>query len=51
MANDQTRPSGTPITIEEIVAEALVATHSERENRIVDQGSDTMEDKKRDGYF
>ncbi|MEE2829445.1 MAG: sulfate adenylyltransferase subunit CysD [Myxococcota bacterium] len=38
-------------TLEEIVAEALVATHSERENRIVDQGSDTMEDKKRDGYF
>jgi sulfate adenylyltransferase subunit 2 len=38
-------------TLEEIVAEALTATHSERENRIVDQGSDTMEDKKRDGYF
>ncbi|MBN92758.1 MAG: sulfate adenylyltransferase subunit CysD [Deltaproteobacteria bacterium] len=38
-------------TIEEIVAEALTATHSERENRIVDQGTDTMEDKKRDGYF
>ena len=36
---------------EEIVAEALTATHSERENRIVDQGTDTMEDKKRDGYF
>lgn len=41
----------TATTIEEIVAEALTATKSERENRIVDQGSDTMEDKKRDGYF
>ncbi len=41
----------TATTLEEIVAEALIATHSERENRIVDQGSDTMEDKKRDGYF
>ena len=38
-------------TIEEIVAEALTATHSERENRIVDQGAATMEDKKKDGYF
>ena len=38
-------------SIEEIVAEALTATHSERENRAVDQGTDTMEDKKRDGYF
>jgi len=41
----------TAINIEGIVAEALSATHSERENRIVDQGADTMEDKKRDGYF
>ena len=38
-------------TLEEIVAEALTATHSERENRIVDQGASTMEDKKKDGYF
>ncbi len=38
-------------TIEEIVAEALTATNSERENRIVDQGAETMEDKKKDGYF
>ena len=38
-------------TLEEIVAEALTATHSERENRIVDQGAESMEDKKRDGYF
>jgi sulfate adenylyltransferase subunit 2 len=41
----------TATNVEEIVAEALSATHSERENRIVDQGADTMEDKKRDGYF
>jgi len=38
-------------SLEEIVAEALTATHSERENRIVDQGAESMEDKKRDGYF
>ncbi len=41
----------TATSVEEIVAEALAATHSERQNRIVDQGADTMEDKKRDGYF
>jgi sulfate adenylyltransferase subunit 2 len=41
----------TATTIEEIVAETLLATKSERENRIVDQTSETMEDKKRDGYF
>jgi sulfate adenylyltransferase subunit 2 len=41
----------TATSLEEIVAEALTATHSERENRIVDQGAETMEDKKRDGYF
>jgi len=38
-------------TLEGIVAEALTATHSERENRLVDQGGDSMEDKKKDGYF
>ncbi len=38
-------------TLEEIVAEALTATRSERETRLVDQGADTMEDKKKDGYF
>ena len=41
----------TATSIEEVVAEALAATHSERQNRVVDQGADTMEDKKRDGYF
>ncbi|MBJ94634.1 MAG: sulfate adenylyltransferase subunit CysD [Rickettsiales bacterium] len=41
----------TATSVEEIVAEALIATHSERQNRAVDQGADTMEDKKRDGYF
>jgi sulfate adenylyltransferase subunit 2 len=38
-------------TLEEIVAEALTATRSERETRLVDQGADSMEDKKKDGYF
>ena len=38
-------------TLEEIVAEALAATRSERETRLVDQGADTMEAKKKDGYF
>ena len=41
----------TATSIEEVVAEALTATHSERQNRVVDRGADTMEDKKRDGYF
>jgi len=38
-------------TIEEIVAEAATATRSERETRIIDHGSNTMEDKKKEGYF
>jgi sulfate adenylyltransferase subunit 2 len=38
-------------TVEEIVAEALTATRSERETRVIDHGSNTMEDKKREGYF
>ncbi len=41
----------TATTLEEIVAEALTATRSERETRLVDQGADSMEDKKKDGYF
>jgi sulfate adenylyltransferase subunit 2 len=38
-------------TIEEIVTESAVATRSERETRIIDHGSNTMEDKKKEGYF
>lgn len=38
-------------TIEEIVHEALTATRSERETRIIDHGNSSMEDKKREGYF
>ena len=38
-------------TIEEIVAESAVATRSERETRIIDHGSNSMEDKKKEGYF
>jgi sulfate adenylyltransferase subunit 2 len=41
----------TATSLEEIVGEALTATRSERETRLVDQGADTMEDKKKDGYF
>ena len=40
-----------PTTIEEIVAEARAATRSERETRVIDHGANTMEDKKREGYF
>lgn len=38
-------------TIEEIIKEASVATRSERETRIIDHGSNSMEDKKKEGYF
>ena len=41
----------TATSLEEIVAEALSAKRSERETRLVDQGADSMEDKKKDGYF
>lgn len=38
-------------TMEEIVAEAGSAKISERSTRIIDHGANTMEDKKREGYF
>ena len=38
-------------SIEEIVAESAIATRSERETRIIDHGSNSMEDKKKEGYF
>ena len=38
-------------TLEDIVAEASSAKISERSTRIIDHGSNTMEDKKREGYF
>ncbi len=38
-------------TIEEIIEEASIATRSERETRIIDHGSNSMEDKKKEGYF
>ena len=38
-------------TIDEVVAEAAAARRSERETRIIDHGANTMEDKKKEGYF
>ena len=38
-------------TIDSIVNEATTATRSERETRIIDHGSNSMEDKKKEGYF
>ena len=38
-------------TLEEIAAEAGAAKISERSTRIIDHGANTMEDKKREGYF
>jgi sulfate adenylyltransferase subunit 2 len=38
-------------TLEEIAAEARAAKKSERATRIIDHGANTMEDKKREGYF
>ncbi|MFA5242641.1 MAG: sulfate adenylyltransferase subunit CysD [Sulfuricella sp.] len=38
-------------TLEEIVAEAAACTRSERETRIIDHGANSMEDKKKEGYF
>jgi len=38
-------------TIDEIIAEAAAARRSERETRIIDHGSNSMEDKKKEGYF
>jgi sulfate adenylyltransferase subunit 2 len=39
------------VTIDDIVLEATAATRSERETRVIDHGANTMEDKKREGYF
>jgi len=41
----------TATNMEEIVAEAAAARRSERETRIIDHGANTMEDKKKEGYF
>lgn len=38
-------------TIDEVALEAVLATRSERETRVIDHGANTMEDKKREGYF
>ncbi|MDQ6962017.1 MAG: sulfate adenylyltransferase subunit CysD [Mariprofundaceae bacterium] len=38
-------------TMDEIIAEAGAAKRSERETRIIDHGSNSMEDKKKEGYF
>lgn len=38
-------------TLDEISLEAAAAVRSERETRIIDHGSNSMEDKKREGYF
>ena len=39
-------------SIDDIIAELQLATHSERENRLIDLTSDaSMEVKKREGYF
>ena len=43
--------TSTASTVEEIAAEASVALRSERETRVIDHGSNTMEDKKKEGYF
>ncbi len=42
----------TAATLEEIVAEMLVATTSERQGRVIDHDENaSMEKKKREGYF
>lgn len=41
----------TATTIDAIIAESATAKRSERETRIIDHGNNTMEDKKREGYF
>ena len=42
----------TAATLPEIIQEMLLATHSEREDRVIDfDQSGSMEEKKREGYF
>lgn len=41
----------TATTVEEIADEAAAARRSERETRVIDHGANTMEDKKKEGYF
>jgi len=38
-------------TVEEIVQEMLLTTTSERQGRVIDSDSSSMEEKKKDGYF
>jgi sulfate adenylyltransferase subunit 2 len=41
----------TADTLPAVIREMLLAKHSERAGRMVDQGGDTMERKKQEGYF
>ena len=43
--------SSCAVTLEEIAEETVSAKISERSTRIIDHGANTMEDKKREGYF
>ncbi len=44
--------ASTADTLPQIIQEMLLATHSEREGRVIDyEGQGSMEDKKREGYF
>lgn len=43
--------ASTATTLEQIAAEMVAAKISERSTRIIDHGANTMEDKKREGYF
>ncbi len=41
----------TAANIDDVIREASTARRSERETRIIDHGSNSMEDKKKEGYF
>ncbi|NOZ53930.1 MAG: sulfate adenylyltransferase subunit CysD [Gammaproteobacteria bacterium] len=38
-------------TLDDIIREMTVVTRSERETRLIDHGANSMEDKKKEGYF
>jgi len=41
----------TATTLDHIIQEVQTASRSERETRLIDHGSNSMEDKKKEGYF
>ena len=51
VSDNATDEQGFANLVEEIVQKMLLTTTSERQGRVIDGDTSSMEDKKKDGYF